>query len=190
MAKPEAWTDLLDPSEEEIHRHAPATLLPAALEQLNRPATLSGDARPAFQSHDDYVLGVLLVAVAVPAEDRVFYQEVDLVLTDKAILTIRKTPPGEPPFDPGPVHAVCSSKEEISPGMIAFHLVENIAERYLDLLDTINEEIGELEDNVDSWPRGKVTSGSPSSAPTSCACAEHLRPRAMRCAAWSTAAST
>jgi len=156
MTKPEVWTDLLDPTEEEIRRHAPVALLPGALEQLTRSATLSGDARPAFQSHDDYVFGVLLVAVAVATEDRVFYQEVNLVLTDKAILTVRKTPPGEAPFELDPVREVCSTREAISPGMIAFHLVDNIAERYLDLLDTINEEIGELEDNVDTWPTGQA----------------------------------
>jgi hypothetical protein len=50
------------------------------------------------------VLGILLVAVAVEEEDRVFYQEVGFVVTPETILTVRKTPPGEEPFSLDRVH--------------------------------------------------------------------------------------
>ena len=38
-------------------------------------------------------------------------------------------------------------------GMIAYHLVDDIAERFLDLVDDLNEEIDELEDHVEEWER-------------------------------------
>ena len=42
------------------------------------------------------MLGLLLVAVAVPEEDVVYYQEIDFVLSRERIVTVRKTP-GERP---------------------------------------------------------------------------------------------
>ena len=47
-----------------------------------------------FETHGDYVFGVFLVAVAVPDEDLVFYQEIDVVLTHDVLMTVRKTPAG------------------------------------------------------------------------------------------------
>jgi len=34
--------------------------------------------------------------------------------------------------------------------------VDEVAERLLDLIDTLNEEIDELEDHVENWPAGQV----------------------------------
>ena len=49
--------------------------------------------------------------------------------------------------------------------MLVFHLVDDIAERYLDMIDAFNGEIDELEDNVEEWPaariRGRFTGLSP-----------------------------
>jgi len=39
--------------------------------------------RPKLETHGEYVLGVLLVPVILADEDRVYYQEVDLVLTTR-----------------------------------------------------------------------------------------------------------
>src|SRR5262249_37388562 len=43
-------------------------------------------------------------------------------------------------------------------GMIVYHLVDDIAERYLDLIDDLNDEIDELEENVETWESGRVRS--------------------------------
>ena len=40
--------------------------------------------------------------------------------------------------------------------MIAYYLVDDIAERYIDLLDAVDDEIDELEEGVDDWPRREV----------------------------------
>src|ERR671917_2075654 len=101
------WTDLVDPSESELRPHLPRAVEESVVAELLRPATAAGGVRPTLRSHGDYVFGALLAAVAVPAEDRVYYQEIALVLTQTAVLTVRKTPPGETPFDVSDVRAVC-----------------------------------------------------------------------------------
>jgi magnesium transporter len=146
------WIDLLDPDEAELRRHAPRELQPRAVEELLRRADPDGNTRPQLQGHGEYVFGVLLVAVLDPDRDRLFYQEVDLVITRETVLTVRKTPSGETPFDPARVQEVCAARESVPPGMVACHLVDEIAERYLDLLDDLDGEIDELEENIDVWP--------------------------------------
>src|SRR6266498_1823528 len=153
-----AWTDLLDPDEQQLLEHLPAGIRADALQELLRPADPDGtNLRPSIRSHGRYVIGLLLVAVAVPEEDRVFYQEVDVVVTRDRIITVRKTPPGEQPFDPSRVQEVCDLKHgELAAGEIAYYLVDEVAERYLDLLDDIDDEIDELEEHADAWPAEKV----------------------------------
>jgi magnesium transporter len=152
-----AWIDLLDPDEEELRKHVPDDLRPDALKELLRPASPEGDLRPSIKSHGDYIFALALVAVALPQEDRVYYQEVDFVLTRQRIITVRKTPGAEEPFDPSNVKELCDvHRGELPPGIIAYHLVDEIAERYLDLLDDIGEEIDELEEHVDDWPAEKI----------------------------------
>lgn len=40
--------------------------------------------------------------------------------------------------------------------MIAFHLVDEIAEHYLDLLDALDDEVEELEQHIETWPAQRV----------------------------------
>jgi magnesium transporter len=142
------WIDLVDPTEGELRIHGPESLHPTALRQLLAPHERDRDARPRIEAHDDYVFGVLLVAVAVPDEDRVFYQEVDFILTAHALLTVSKTPPGEAPFDPAAAKQACAPTEH--PAMFLYHLLDDVAERYLDLIDDLVGEVDELEDLVDA----------------------------------------
>ena len=142
------WIDLVDPDEETLRAKAPETLHPAALRRLLAPLDPESLARPRFEEHGDYVLGVLLVAVAVKDEDRVYYQEIDFVLTADVLLTVSKTPPGEQPFDPAPAKKACGKSDQ--PGLFAYHLVDEVAERYLDLVDDLLEEIDELEEVLEA----------------------------------------
>jgi len=148
-----AWIDLLDPSADELRRQVKPELRPEALEQLLRPAEVDGgDVHPTIATHGDYIFGALLVAVAAK-EGRVFYQEVDFVLTHDRIVTVRKTPPGHAPFDPAPIREVCDAHQgEVPPGTIAYYLIDEVAERYLDLLDDVDEEIEALESELDVMP--------------------------------------
>ena len=145
------WIDLLDPSREEILAEAPVGLHPRAAERLAAPARSDEDPRPTFEPHGDYVFGVLLVPVGVPEQDRVFYQEIDLVLTPEAALTVRKTPPGERPFDLALLEQACDAHGRPTSGVIAFYVVDEVAERYLGIIDVLDTEIDELESGIETW---------------------------------------
>src|SRR5438067_7341457 len=119
---------------------------PTAMEALLAPHVHDDEPRPRLVSHGDYVLGVFLVPVAVTAEDRLYYQEIDLVATHDVPISVSKTPPGEQPFDPKPAKEACRVHDEV--GMFVYHLVDQIAERFLDLVDDLDDEIDELEDRV------------------------------------------
>ncbi len=155
MAAGDRWIDLLDPSLEELAAHVPASVHSSALEQLLAPAQHADEPRPKLESHGQYVFGVLLVAVAVPESDDVYYQEVDLVMARDLLVTVRKTPEGKrPPYDSGPARAACRQNEDVA--TIVYRLVDDIAERYLDLIDELNNEIDDLEDHVEDWPSERI----------------------------------
>jgi magnesium transporter len=142
------WIDLIDPSEDELRAKLPRTVQESALELLLAPARHNDEPRPTLQAHGDYIFGIFLVAVAVPEEDRVFYQEVDVVVTRDVLLSVSKTPPAEHPYDPRPTREACRPDDE--GGMMLYRLVDDIAEHYLDLVDALDEEIDELEDSVET----------------------------------------
>jgi magnesium transporter len=154
------WIDLLDPSDEELRKHLPEDVQETALRLLLAPAQHADEPRPTLQSHGRYIFGVFLVAVAVRDENRVYYQEIDVVATSERLVTVSKTPPGEKPFDPRPAKDSCNPKD--SAGMMLYRLVDDIAERYLDIIDEVDEEIDELEDVVETASaeeiRGRISS--------------------------------
>src|SRR6478672_4131412 len=139
------WIDLLDPDEETLRRNWPQRIHPLAMEDLLAPSRHDDEPRPKLESHGDYVFGVLLVPVEVAAEDRVYYQEIDLVLTRGHVLTVRKTPPDGDPIDLTPVHEACHAGQPA--GMVAYYLLDHVAECFLDLVDELHTEIDELEDH-------------------------------------------
>jgi magnesium transporter len=142
------WIDLLDPNAEELREKAPRELEETAIAQMLAPPQHEDEPRPTLQGHGDYVFGVFLIAVAVPEDDSVYYQEIDLVLTHDTLLTVRKTPPGgRPACDVAVVQR--TAKPEDSAGLLAYRLLDEIAEQYLDLVDALDEEIDELEDKVE-----------------------------------------
>jgi magnesium transporter len=148
------WIDLIDPSAGDLHRVLPDHVHQVALDVLLAPHEHDDEPRPRMESHGDYILGIFLVPVAVPKEDRLYYQEIDFIATGETLVTVSKTPPGEKPFDPKPAQEACRAHEDV--GMYVYHLVDEVAERYLDLLDTLDDEIDELEDLVPDRPPQEV----------------------------------
>jgi magnesium transporter len=144
------WIDLIDPSPDELRAKLPRTVQESALDLLLAPARHADEPRPTLQAHGDYIFGIFLVAIAIPNEDRVFYQEIDVVATHDVLLTVSKTPPGEEPYDPRPVRESCRPDDEA--GMMLYRLVDDIAEHYLELVDALDGEIDELEDTVETAP--------------------------------------
>jgi magnesium transporter len=140
------WIDLVDPTEEELRANLPDSVAPTALAALLAPHVHDDEPRPRIDSHGAYVLGILLLPVEVPEENRLYYQEIDFVVTIDTLVTVSKTPPGEKPFDPAPAKEACRLHEDV--GMYVYHLVDEVAEDFLDIIDVIDDKIDELEDLV------------------------------------------
>src|SRR6266536_1749760 len=132
------WVDLLDPDPKELRDALPKSIHESALEQLLAPAMHEDEPRPRLEGQGDYVFGILLAAVAVPDEDRVYYQEIDLVLTADTVVTVRKTPDKGKPFDLSRVKPAVRENDDA--GMIAYRIV-----------DELHDEIEELDDHIEDW---------------------------------------
>ena len=148
------WIDLLDPEEKAIRDAWPEEIHETALESLLEPHTHGDDPRPTLESHGDYVFGILLEPVVVKEEDRVFYREVDLLLTRTHVVTVRKTPPDGTPLDVSSIKDACATG--VPAGMVAYRIIDEVAEGFLDLVDDLHEEIDELEDHVDDWDNNTI----------------------------------
>jgi magnesium transporter len=145
MSHGTSWVDLLDPTPEEIDAAAGVKLSVrerALLDENTGP-------RPMLFGADDHIVGTFVVPVAVKDEDRVYYQRVDIVITGDVAVTVRRTPPDGEPFDPTELKETCEDRV-VAPGKVGFHLADIVAERYLDLIDDLNEEIDEVEDEVEA----------------------------------------
>ena len=150
------WIDLLDPTEAELHGVLPERVHERALALLLQPARHDDEPRPRLEGHDHYVFGVLLVPVCVREEDRVFYQEVDVVATRERVVTVRKTPEFGHPFDVTPAREAVEIAHEARAGAIVYRLVDLVAEDFLDLVDALNDEIDELEDGIEKWTSAQI----------------------------------
>lgn len=150
------WVDLLDPVEEELKKVLPPQIHDRALEQLLEPARHDDEPRPRLEGHDHYVFGVFLLPVAVREEDRVIYQEIDIIATRERVVSVRKTPERGYPCDLGPAQISIDNEGEDRAGIILYRIVDLIAEDFLDLVDALNDEIDELEEGIESWPSSHV----------------------------------
>ena len=144
------WIDLIDPSEEELRKYLPPNTHAVALDVLFAPPVHDDEPRPRIVSHGDYVFGVLLVPVVVKEESHLYYQEVDFIATRDQLITVSKSQEGEQPFDPKPAQEACRPDDTV--GMYLYHLVDEVAERYLDLVDDLDDEVDDLEDLVATEP--------------------------------------
>jgi magnesium transporter len=148
------WVDLLDPTEQELRTALPEGIHKTALELMRAPVRTGNEPRPRFQGQGQYVFGILLAAVAVREEDRVYYQEIDVVVSAQKLITIRKTPENGEPFDSERVMRSVAPGD--SPGMIVSYLVDEVVEDLLDLIDALNEEVEELDDHIEDWSHEEI----------------------------------
>ncbi|TML48148.1 MAG: magnesium transporter CorA family protein [Actinobacteria bacterium] len=150
------WIDLLDPTEDELREALPARVHDRAREQLLEPARHDDEPRPRLEGHDHYVFGVFLLPIAVREEDRVFYQEIDIIATRERVVTVRKTPERGHPCDLAPAQTSVKQDGDGRSGMIVYRIVDLIAEDFLDLIDALNDEIDELEEGIETWTSTQV----------------------------------
>ena len=139
--------------------------------------------RPKLESHGDYVFGVFLVAGRRAAtRTRVYYQEIDLV-ADAATCSSRsgRRRPTAGRRSTRRRRRTRAARRDAS-AMIAYHLVDDVAERFLDLVDALNDEIDELEDHVEELAlRTGARRASRRSGTTCSTSAARSRRRATRC---------
>jgi magnesium transporter len=150
------WIDLLDPDEQALHDALPREIHERALEQLLETSRHNDEPRPRLEGHDHYVFGVFVVPIAVREEDRVYYQEVDLIATRERLVTVRKTPEEGQPFDLSAAQESARRDDDARAGVMVYRLVDQIAEYFLDLVDALDDEIDELEDRIEDWPAAEI----------------------------------
>jgi len=151
------WTDLVEPDRAALERAAGLELHDRALDLVLSPARHDDEPRPTIEAHIDYVFGVLLRPMVDPATHELWYQEIDIILTHGRVVTARKAPEGREPFDDSEIRTVATKAEEEA-GMIAYRLIDDVAEAFLDLVDTLDTHIDDLEDHVEEWPSEQVRS--------------------------------
>ena len=100
---------------------------------------------------------MFLIPICVRDEDRIFYQELDIVATHERLVTVRKAPETGHPFDPTPAQESARRDDDNRVGLMVYRLVDLIAEYFLDLVDVIDDEIDELEEGIAIWPSNQVS---------------------------------
>src|SRR5438034_10865060 len=118
------WIDLLDPAEPELRKALPPEIHDRALDHLLAPATHDDETRPRLEGHDHYVFGVFLLPIAVREEDRVFYQEIDIIAARERVVTVRKTPERGHPCDLAPAQMSIKQESDDRSGMIVYRIVD------------------------------------------------------------------
>src|SRR5437763_5111124 len=151
------WHDIQDPDRDALEQAAGIPLPDRAVDLMLEPAEHDDEPRPTFEAHIDYVFGLLLLPQVDHETHELWYQEIDLILSHRTVVTVRKSPPGRPLLDTDMIREV-SMKAEEAPGMIAYRLVDEVAEAFLDLVDTLDDHIDDLEDHVEDWPSARVRS--------------------------------
>ena len=150
MPGSERWIDLVDPDGAAIEAAVAVRLLPLDVQRLARPTRVDRPPRPRLAAHGNYVFGVLVLPTADDDNGNVTCHEIDVVATLDRLVTIRKAPPSVPPCDISDLVST-ANRDDLPPGMCLYELVDELAERFLVVVDRFDDEIDELEDNVGTW---------------------------------------
>jgi magnesium transporter len=152
VADAQQWIDLCDPDEQTLRATLPTEVHDTAMDRILGPPRT--EPRPRLEAQGDYVFGVLAFP-AVRETGEVVFQEVDVIATLNVLITIRKTPPG---------HTACEFEDARNaamrngypPGLCLHVVVDEIAERFLTMVDGFDDSIDELEDHVKDWPATEI----------------------------------
>jgi magnesium transporter len=148
------WVDVLDPSSASLAEVLPAGVHRLALERLKATPRHDDDPRPRLETHGDYLFGVLVVPTVSTGKDLVL-QEVGFIASRDTLITVRKTPSGVGPYECGDL-VVVANREHRPAGMCLYMLFDDVAERFLALVDSFDADIDELEDHVEEWEASRI----------------------------------
>jgi Mg2+ and Co2+ transporter CorA len=144
---PTQWTDLVDPTEQEIARAVPISVPPEAMAVLTEPRDDDHAPVPELQAHGTCVLAVLAHPVPGPREERAEYLELDLLATPTHVLTVRKRGAGGAV---APVDGIAARVDADAPaGEIVQAAVDDASDAFLELLDGLYESIDDLESDIE-----------------------------------------
>ena len=149
------WIDLLDPDADALRRVLPQEVHPSANDRMLAVPRHGDEPRPRLETHSDHLFGVLVVPIFDQTAATVEQQEIDVLVSRDRMVTVRKTPPtGEPIALDGVMEG--ARRNNASSGMCLYLLFDDIAERFLSLIDAFDDGVDELEDVVEEWPAGKL----------------------------------
>lgn len=154
MPGSERWIDLCDPDDAALTAALPTGVHSTALARLRAPARHDDEPRPRLEAHGNYVFGVLVLPT-IDDQGSVTLHELDVVATLDRLLTVRKSPPGRAACDLTELQQA-AQRDNAPPGLSLYTLFDEIAERFLTVVDRFDDEIDELEDNVGEWPSQDV----------------------------------
>jgi magnesium transporter len=143
-----AWIDLLDPDDSALDDILPSDIHPTTRANIRAPIRHGDEPRPRIELQGGYVFGVLVAPVVDLGNGPLRFQEIDVIVDHHRLVSVRKTPDDCPPIDIADVRSVAEAAG-VTPGMALYALVDEIAERFLDLVDRFDDEIDELEDMVE-----------------------------------------
>lgn len=144
------WIHLVEPAEPELVDAIPVDVYDSALERLQAPVRHGDEPRPRMETHGEYLFGVLVVPSFQHETARVLYQEIDVIATRERLVTVIKTPGTDEPLSLDDVQKV-AERARASSGMCLYHLMDEVAERFLTLVDEFDDDVDELEDKVNQW---------------------------------------
>jgi magnesium transporter len=149
------WTDLWVPDEATLRAALPPGIHDITIARLLRPADPDSPPRARLEARNGYVFGILAAPGADGHQGSV--EEIDLVITAERIVTVHKAPrsAGSITFDA----AIAAAERTANPtGLYLYSIIDEIAERFLAVIDRFEEEIDDLEDHVTEWPSDLVRS--------------------------------
>jgi magnesium transporter len=146
------WLDLVDPTREELESALPPGVDPDVIEELLAATPPGREPHPILEGHGSYVFGVVVVMSPVTADD-LPYQEIDFVATPDRLVTVRKSSGADVAYD---MVALRSASDTVPVGVLVHRLVDDVADTYLDLLDSVYSEIDILEDEIDDMRPAQV----------------------------------
>jgi magnesium transporter len=151
----ERWIDLVDPDAAAVAAAVRTRLLPMDSARIMRPTRSDAQPRPRLAAHGDYVFGVLVLPTMDDTGD-VTCHEIDVVATLDRLVTVRKTPPALDEACDVSDFVTTANRDDLAAGMCLYLLVDEIAERFLTVVDRFDDDIDRLEDNVGAWPSEEV----------------------------------
>ncbi len=172
---------MLDPDEKELREHVPDDIRPDALKELLRPASPDGDLRPSGQEPRQLHPRTRLVAVACSGKPRLLTRRSTSSSPGRGSSRSGKRRAPRRRSNPGRVRELCDShRDELPPGTIAYYLVDEIAERYLDCSTTSTKSSTSSRSTSITGRRRRRADGSRISATTSSTSGEPSRRRGTR----------